>query len=370
MGSCRRAGVKGDFEGDLSPNEFCGLAHVMSTVTPARLRTVVIAAVGAAVFVLLGLPLPLLLGPMLGCLVAALIGVPLQGTGKLGIAMRTLLGVAIGASITPELVRELPGYAPTLAMIPVFILVIGGIGYPFFRKVMKFDHPTAFYSAMPGGLQDMLIFGEEAGGDVRAMSLIHATRVLVIVTVAPFLLTFWYDLDLTAAPGARATDLPLVQIALMVASGLVGWKIAERINLFGASIIGPMVLTAALSLGGVIQYRPPAELIWAAQFFIGLGVGANYAGIPAREIRVDVGAGLAFAVLLAAISLAFIEAVLWITGAPALDVILSFLPGGQGEMVVVALVSGADLAFVITHHLTRVACVVTMAPLAARLLNR
>ena len=342
----------------------------MSILTPARLRTLAIAALGAAVFVILGLPLPLLLGPMLGCLLAALGGVRLQGTGTLGVAMRTLLGVAIGASITPELVRELPGYAPTLAMIPVFILVIGGIGYPFFRKVMKFDHPTAFYSAMPGGLQDMLIFGQEAGGDVRAMSLVHATRVLVIVTVAPFLLTLWYDLDLTAPPGAHATELPWYEIVLMVASGLVGWKIAERINLFGASIIGPMVLTAALSLTGVLQHRPPAELIWAAQFFIGLAVGANYTGITAREIRVDVGAGLAFSLMLAVISLVFIEAVLWVTGAPALDVMLSFLPGGQGEMVVVALVSGADLAFVITHHLTRVAFVVTMAPLAARWLDR
>ncbi|WP_425050087.1 AbrB family transcriptional regulator [Psychromarinibacter sp. S121] len=342
----------------------------MSALTPARLRTLVIAALGAVVFVVLGLPLPLLLGPMLGCLLAALGGLQLQGMGTLGVAMRTLLGVAIGASITPELVRELPGYAPTLAMIPVFILVIGGIGYPFFRKVMKFDHPTAFYSAMPGGLQDMLIFGQEAGGDVRAMSLVHATRVLVIVTVAPFLLTLWYDLDLTAPPGIHANELPAYEIVLMIAAGLAGWKIAERIKLFGASIIGPMLLTAALSLSGVIQHRPPAELIWAAQFFIGLSVGANYTGITGREIRVDVGAGLAFSLMLAVISLVFIEAVLWVTDAPALDVMLSFLPGGQGEMVVVALVSGADLAFVITHHLTRVAVVVTLAPLAARWLGR
>ena len=30
----------------------------------------------------------------------------------------------------------------------------------------------------------MVAFGEEAGGDVRALSLIHATRVLIVVTVA------------------------------------------------------------------------------------------------------------------------------------------------------------------------------------------
>lgn len=342
----------------------------MSILTPSRLRALAAASAGSVLFGLLGLPLPLLLGPMLGCLALAVTGMRLQGMGVLGTAMRTVLGVAIGASITPDLVRELPGYAPTLLMIPVFILVIGGIGYPLFRRVMGFDHATAFYSAMPGGLQDMLIFGQEAGGDVRAMSLIHATRVLVIVTVAPFLLTLLYDLDLTAPPGAAATDLPARETILMIAAGLAGWKIAERVGMFGASIIGPMILTGALSLAGVIEHRPPAEMIWAAQFFIGIAVGANYSGITAREIRVDVGAGLVFAALLSVISLIFIEAVLWISPAPPLDVMLSFLPGGQGEMVVIALVSGADIAFVVTHHLLRVFVVLTLAPIVARLAKR
>ncbi len=342
----------------------------MAVLTPSRLRALAAATAGSVLFAFLGLPLPLLLGPMLGCLALALAGMRLEGMGLLGTAMRTLLGVAIGASITPELVRELPGYAPTLLMIPVFILVIGAVGYPLFRKGLGFDHATAFYSAMPGGLQDMLIFGQEAGGDVRAMSLIHATRVLVIVTVAPFLLQLVYDMDLTAAPGQKAADLPVRELALMVGAGLAGWKIAERIGMFGASIIGPMLLTAALSLTGIIQHRPPAELIWAAQFFIGIQVGANYSGITTREIRVDVGAGLLFSGLLAAISLAFIEVVLLISPAAPLDVILSFLPGGQGEMVVVALVSGADIAFVVAHHLLRVFVVISLAPVAARWLDR
>ena len=57
-----------------------------------------------------------------------------------------------------------------------------------FPKVLGFDFATSYYSAMPGGLQDMLLFGEEAGGDVRALSLIHATRVMVIVAALPIIL--------------------------------------------------------------------------------------------------------------------------------------------------------------------------------------
>jgi len=342
----------------------------MKILDRTQVTAIVAAALGAVLFVLAGLPLPLLIGPMAGCLVLALAGARLGGMGSFGMLMRTLLGVAIGAAITPEILAELPRYGPTLALIPVFVLVIGLVGYPFFRLVMKFDHPTSFYAAMPGGLQDMLIFGEEAGGDVRAMSLIHATRVLIIVSLAPLLLSWIYDLDLTRPPGLRAASVPVSQMVLMVAAGVAGWKIAERIGLFGASILGPLILTAALSLGGIIQQRPPAEMIWAAQFFIGIAVGVKYSGITGRELRVDVGAGLAYALILAAISLGFVWFASQIVPVVGLEGILAFLPGGQAEMVIIAIVAGADVAFVVAHHLLRIFIVILAAPIVARLLGR
>ena len=36
--------------------------------------------------------------------------------------MRTVLGVAVGASITPELLNRLPEMAYSVALIPVFVL--------------------------------------------------------------------------------------------------------------------------------------------------------------------------------------------------------------------------------------------------------
>ena len=139
------------------------------TLTARRALTFTIAGLGGAAFLLQHLPLPLLLGPMLACLIAALAGAPLAGAGQLGIFMRTFLGVAVGASVTPDVLAELPDIAASLAFVPLFIGAIALVGYPLFRRVFGFDHATAWYAAMPGGLQDMLVFGEEAGGDVRAL---------------------------------------------------------------------------------------------------------------------------------------------------------------------------------------------------------
>lgn len=326
-----------------------------------------VAAAGVAIFHLLHLPLPWLLGPLAACLVAALAGMQLRGIPILNNAMRTILGVAVGASLTWGLVASMSSIWTTLALVPIMVCLIGLIGVPYFQRVWGFDFVTSYYSAMPGGLQDMLLFGEEAGGDVRALSLIHATRILVIVVALPFILIGYWGVDMSDPPGAPVSTLPWGQIALMIFAGIAGWQIAGAVGLFGASILGPLILSGALSLTGILEHRPPAEAIWAAQFFIGMTVGTKYAGITGHELRKDVTAALGFCVILLIITSLFVEVVYLFRLAPPLETLLAFAPGGQAEMAVLALIAGADMAFVIAHHLLRIVLVILGAPVAARI---
>lgn len=348
----------------------------MPTVPPAppsalrhRVGTLLLAALGTALFWVLGLPLPFLFGPMLACLLAALLGAPLKGTGQVGVAARTVLGVAVGASLTPALMGQLPQMLLSVALMPLYIASIALIGVPFFSRICGFDKVTAYYAAMPGGLQDMVIFGQEAGGDVRALSLIHATRVLIIVTLAPIILTQAFGVPLTNPIGAPASEIPLHELAIMAAAALIGWKGGELIGLFGASILGPMIVTGALSLAGIVHFRPPAEAILVAQYFIGIGIGVGYVGVTLHELRRVVLSGVVFVLILAALAAAFTEVVVFAGLARPLEGFLAFAPGGQAEMTVLAIVAGADLGFVIVHHLLRVLLVITGAPIMARLLR-
>ncbi|MDO5648301.1 AbrB family transcriptional regulator [Paracoccus sp. (in: a-proteobacteria)] len=330
--------------------------------------TLMLAAAGAVTFYLLGLPLPFLFGPMTFCLIAALSGARLRGMGQVSIAARTILGVAVGASITPAVIGQIPQMAASVALVPVYVAAIGLIGVPYFRR-LGLDTPTAYYASMPGGLPDMVAFGQEAGADIRALSLIHATRMAVLVTLAPVLLVWMYDAPLTGAMGQSITDTSGVQLVLMAAAALIGWKGGERIGLFGAAIIGPMIVTAILSLSGIITTRPPAEAIKAAQFFIGLSIGIHYVGVTLRELRHFVLTGLGFVLILAALATLFAEITVLAGWAQPMEGFLSFLPGGQAEVTVLSIIVGADLGFVITHHVTRLIVVITGAPIAARLLG-
>lgn len=342
----------------------------MLATLPRQILTLLIALGGAGLFLLFDLPLPFLFGPMMACLAAALAGVPLKTPRTATVGARSILGVAIGASITPALLERLPAMLATVALVPVYILVIGLIGVPFFRRVCGFDRVTAFYSAMPGGAADMMAFGQEAGANTRQLSLVHVTRLMVIMIVSPMVLVWIYGVGLDQPLGAPAHEIPVTEMALMALAAIIGWKGAERIGLFGAAILGPLILAMILSLTDMLHTRPPREVMLTAQFLIGLGIGAGYVGVTLRELRDSVAGGAAFVVILAMLT-ALMTEIVTLTGlAPPVEAFLAFSPGGQAEMSMLALIAGADLGFVVTHHLARILIVLLGAPFVMRWMRR
>ena len=87
------------------------------------------------------------------------------------------------------------------------------------------------------------------------------------------------------------------------------------------------------------------------------------------ELRRDVAAGLVYVVIVAAIAAIFAEVVILAGLAPPIDGFLAFAPAGQAEMAILAIVIGADLGFVVLHHVARVFFILTCAPIAARVLG-
>jgi membrane AbrB-like protein len=330
--------------------------------------TIPIGLAGVALFKIFAWPLPWLLGPLFAGLAVSLLGVKTGAPKGIALSVRTVLGVAIGASFQPELIGRFGEMLSSLALVPLYVLAIAAFGYPYFRKVCGFDKPTAYFSAMPGGLQDMAIFGEEAGANIRALSLVHATRVLIIVSLLPFILTGLYGIDASqSAGGPPAASVPPSEMALMAVIAVAGWWAAKRVGLFGPGITGPMILAGAASLLGLIHFRPPAEVIVFAQFVIGMSIGSKYLGLTLLELRQLVASAVGYCIALFLLAFLFERVVVAMGAAQPLEAILAYAPGGQAEMIILAIVAGADVAFVALHHVLRVFIVILGAPLLRRL---
>lgn len=314
-----------------------------------------------------GAPLPFLFGSLFGCLTASLLGVELAGMPLVSNVSRTVLGVAIGTTLTMEVITTIPRYIPTLLIVPLYVGLISCVGYPFFRRILKYDRPTAFYSSMPGGLQDMVVFGIEAGGNPRTLSLVHATRSLVLVTIAPIVLTQIFELELDNPLGSPITELPLIENIGLFLTGIVGMILFRKLKLFGADILGPLLLSAPLAIFGILTHRPSEEMIILSQFFIGIGVGIHYQGITTKELSRDIIAGLGFVAVVIAIALITLLGASQISDIPLFELFLCFWPGGQAEIAVMTLAAGGSVSIIVLHHIVRIFLVITGAPILHKL---
>lgn len=72
-----------------------------------------------------------------------------------------------------------------MLLIVPFLAAAGAISYQSYRRIGGFDPVMAYFAAMPGGLNDMVILGTAAGGDERRIALARAVRILAVIFAAP-----------------------------------------------------------------------------------------------------------------------------------------------------------------------------------------
>lgn len=319
-------------------------------------------------FQLLGAPLPWMLGSLSACAVLAIAGLPLAMPKVIRPAVLPMLGVMLGTNFSPKVLGQILNYAVTLPVMIVTMAILGWLAVTYYRRVAGFDQPTAFFSGMPGGIMDMAILGEEAGGDVRRIALVHATRIAVIVATVPFIVQFAEHVTLGPRQSTPVTfaDAPLSTYAWLVGVALAGAGIGTLLRLPAKHMLGPLMLSAIVHGTGLTDFVIPREIVNGAQIILGCASGCRFAGFARREIVTILG----HSVIVNGFLVAATCAVAWVLAPYSAggfsSVLLAFAAGGLSEMSLVALALHLDIAFVLVHQLVRIALVVTIAPFAFR----
>lgn len=330
-----------------------------------------IGTAGGWLFKMLTLPLPWMLGAMTFVTVATLLGLKTRIPGRFRSLMITVLGIMLGSSFTPQIVARMGEWVFTIAALAVWMALACTIALVYFRKVAGYDPITAFFSATPGGLNEMVIVGGAMGGDVRTISLTHASRIMLVVFTIPL----WYRLSGAVPPVARASgigllDLPWRDVAILAGCAVVGALAAKAMRIPAASLVGPMALSAVVHLTGLTTSKPPDPLVAFAQVAIGAAIGGRFTGMALGRITRIASHAIISAVLMLILTVTFSVILARLTGYPLPAVVLAFAPGGLAEMSLIALALSVDAAFVASHHIARIVMVVTLAPAFFRILRR
>jgi membrane AbrB-like protein len=318
------------------------------------------------------LPLAWMLGAMIATTVLTLSGMPLVMHGRLRAIMIAVIGVMLGSAFTPELLDRAGQWFTSMAILAAFMTVSTVILMLFLHKVAGYDPATAYFSAAPGGLMEMIMVGGVMGGDERIIALTHAVRLLIVVMAIPFFFRWLHGIGSGGPPGGGDPLLTMAgaDIAVLVVAAVVGLPLGRLLRLPAYQFLGPMALSAGAHLMGLTDSRPPPELVGVAQVVIGCGIGVRFAGVKIREMARPIGFAIASNVMM--VIFAGLAAVLALSlGSGQFGaLLLAYSPGGLAEMSLIALAIQADVAFVSTHHIVRILLVVSLAPMAFMALNR
>ncbi|QFS83116.1 Putative ammonia monooxygenase [Roseivivax sp. THAF40] len=354
----------------------------MHRLPPARILyltalMLLVAAAGGWIAAQIMVPMPW----MIGALAASAISVAtLQGSllrdyvfpNRFRNPFIALVGVMIGSQASPELLDSLATLPLALAALLLFILVAHAGNVVIFERLGGYDRATAFYAGTPGGLMESILLGEGAGADIRILTLQQFLRIIFVVTLVPAALSIWAGEPLGSAAGiAPGGDIPPVWSDYVLGAGAaaLGLFLARAVHVPAGHLVGPLVITAALTLVGAIDLHLPFWVLAVAQVVIGTSLGLRFLGITAAHIRR--GLGLAFVSVAFMLALGAILSLVLaqVTGLDVVQLLLSFAPGGVTEMSLIALSLSVSPALVSLFHVARILMTVGTLMVTPRLVG-
>lgn len=309
---------------------------------------------------------------MIGVTLAAMLRAPVKSPDRLRPIVIPIIGVMLGSAITPDIASQLASWVVTLALLPIFLICAAFVSYNVYRRLGRYDPVTAFYAAMPGGLNEMLLLGEEAGGDGRRIALAHAARVLLVIMCVA--LYFGLVLGVRAGPGGGTwvglSALSVFDYAALGLCAIVGVPFGKLLRLPAAQVFGPMILSGIAHVAGWVTVPPPTLMIIAAQVVIGTVIGGRFVGATFAQVRTDLTLALCSTVSMLIVAVAFAEVIALTVAMPLSQAFLAFSPGGLTEMSLLTLAIDQDVAFVSVTHIVRISMVIGAAPLLFKLAKR
>jgi membrane AbrB-like protein len=326
------------------------------------LITLAISLAGGALFTVIHSPLPWLLGPMLFSLLGARIGKTFKPLwpGILRNAAMITIGYSIGLSFTSRTLEEMGRQLPTMLLMTVLMLLFSAaIGYAV-SKLSGIPYPTVLMGSIPGGLSQMILLAQDTKGiDMTVMTFLQVSRLLMIIFCVPLLIFSPIfggthaeaELALTGSTASWSGLFPWIFVFAAICTA-AAW-LATRIRMPSAYFLGPMIVTAALHLGGIVGPALPSGVMDAVQLFIG-----TYVGLMLRPEGLTHKARI--------IGLAVLSGVVLISGSLGLSALLAYLhhvtpataflsmsPGGMDQMGIIANEIHADIAIVSCYQLFR-----------------
>ena len=315
-------------------------------------------AAGGALFSWLRTPLPWMIGPLLLMAVCNFSGARLRAPVGARPGGQVVIGTALGLYFTPAVAQQVVSYWHFLLLAALLAILIACICAWFISRVTGTDGVTAFFASVPGGAAEMAILAERFGGRVDRVAIAQSMRILAVVIVVPFALTYSgvHGAD-TYAPASAALDWG--KLALLLAIAAAGGGLLSAAGMPNAFMLGALFSVIALTVGEVHFSAMPPVVSNLGQLLIGCALGSRFERGFLDRVPGFVAATLASILLAIGLAATGGAGLAWAYGLPVPSVILATAPGGIAEMCITAKVLQLGVPLVTAAQVMRVLVLVS-----------
>tara|TARA_B100000575_G_scaffold144446_1_gene115377 strand:- start:35 stop:1114 length:1080 start_codon:yes stop_codon:yes gene_type:complete len=346
------------------------LENVKKLFSKKFLIVVIISIPSAVIADYLNIPLAWMIGPMIATSIAALNGLQVLMPKLALSSILIILGLHIGNYIDQNLLNQMFNWIWTTIIMFFYIVVSILIVSKYLQKFSGYNQKTSIFSAAPGALGPLLILAEYEKSDLSQVATAHLIRLIIIITVFPFLIVSLSPTELLEVEKFNYGSQNHWELILLILVSLIFIFFFDKIKIPAALLSGSLVASGILQIFDIASYKLPDASINFCLLILGASVGCRFANKTFKEIANNSFHGLVATILLVILGLVAAFVATFFVDTNFLSLILSFCPGGIYEVAVIAIAFDLEPDFVAFHHIIRLLFILFIVPVILRLLEK
>ena len=317
------------------------------------------------------IPLAWFLGPMLATSLASLFGLNIKMPKLVLSTILILLGLYIGNYIDKSLFSQMHQWAWTSLIMLIYIIISVIIVSKYLQKFSKYERKTSVFSAAPGALGPLMILAEdEKKTDLSQVATSHLIRLIIIITVFPFIVNSFYDVESLKISEEISKDQNIIHLILLIISSIFFILIFDKIKIPAALLSGTLLASGILQITEIATYKFSVNIVDYCLLILGASVGCRFANKTFNEIARNAWHSFIATFLLVVLGLAAAFAASLVIDKNFFTLILSYCPGGIYEVAVIAIFFNLDPEFVSFHHIIRLLMILFIVPLILKIIEK
>jgi uncharacterized protein len=316
------------------------------------------------------IPLAWFLGPMLVTSLASLLGLRIEMPRLVLSLILILLGLYIGNYIDKSLFAKMHQWIWTSLIMLVYIICSVLIVSKYLQKFSKYATKTSIFSAAPGALGPLMILAEGEKTDLSQVATSHLIRLIIIITVFPFIVNSFYDVKGEDVIQVALEDQNLIHLLILVVTSIILIYFFDKMKAPAALLTGTLLASGFLQITEIATYKISPNVIDYCLLILGASVGCRFANKTFGEIGRNALHSFVATFLLVVLGVIAALSAGLIIDKNFFTLLLSYCPGGIYEVAVIAIFFDLDPEFVSFHHIIRLLMILFIVPIILKIISK